>query len=411
MKKIIYLLVGLLAVACIIFYHNSISKVLNVTNFAWLSFSEANPLKERAARAEKGEGDIIIGIAGPWKIPHFRSVLDGVRLAADETNASGGILGRRIVLMESDDQGREDVGEMIAQKFCNNMDMIAVLGHMTSSVSKSAAVLYDYNGLLMLTPISTDAKVLSYRPNGLIFRNSPVSEEYAKILIEFIRMAGFIKLIIYNDNADNYIDLADMVCKYAHTEGVFIMDRRGFDSTSNDVYFNRDLEEWKLVYGGDFNSILIIGPVDKTAELLKEASALGMTEQLFSMDISPDVLIKTSGKMAEDVIISSFDASDGPAGPRDHFRGNFIKKFGHEPDYNAMRGYDTLKVIANAIALAGSTVPSKIAAALVNKTYQGLFGPVSFDHKGELVQERCAIYKIKNSKTIKLRRDEWEKEP
>ena len=411
MKKLIYLLVGLLTIACIIFYHNSISKVLNVTNFAWLSFSEANPLKERAARAEKGEGDIIIGIAGPWKIPHFRSVLDGVRLAADETNASGGILGRRIVLMESDDQGREDIGEMIAQKFCNNMDMTAVLGHMTSSVSKSAAVLYDYNGLLMMTPISTDAKVLSYRPNGLIFRNSPVSEEYAKTLMEFIRMAGFIKLIIYNDNDDNYIDLADMVCKYAHTEGVFIMDRRGFDSTSNDVYFNRDLEEWKLVYGGDFDSILIIGPVDKTAKVLKEARALGMTEQIFSMDISPDVLIKISGKMDEGVIISSFDISDGPVGPREHFRENFMKKFGHEPDNNAMRGYNTLKVIANAIALAGSTVPSKIAAALVSKTYQGLFGPVSFDHKGELVQERCAIYKIKNSKAIKLRRDDWGKEP
>jgi len=288
--------------------------------------------------------------------------------------------------------------------------MVTVLGHMTSSVSKSTAVLYDYNGLLMITPISTDAKVLSYRPNGLIFRNSPTSEEYAKTLMEFIRMAGFIKLIIYSDSDDNYIDLADMVCTYAHAEGVFIMDRRRFDSTSNDVYFKRDLEEWKLVYGGEFDSILIIGPVDKTAEVLKEVRALGMTEQLFSMDISPDVFIKISGKMAEDVIISSFDATDGPAGPREHFREDFIKKFGHEPDYYAMRGYDTLKVIANAIGSASSTVPSRIATALVNKTYQGLFGPVSFDHKGELVQKRCTIYKIKNSKAIKLKRDEWGKE-
>ena len=149
--------------------------------------------------------------------------------------------------------------------------------------------------------------------------------------------------------------------------------------------------------------------MDKTAEVLKEARTLDMSKQFFSIDISPDVFIKTSGKMAEDVIISSFDTSSGPAGPREHFREAFIKKFGHEPDYNAIRGYDTLKVIANAIVSAGSSIPSKIAAALVNKTYQGLFGPVSFDHKGELVQKRCAIYKIKNSRAIKLKRDEWGK--
>ena len=409
MKKIIYLLVGLLATLCIIFYHNRVNKVLDVTNFAWLSFSDANPLKERACRAEKAKGDIVIGVAGPWKIAQFRSVLDGVRLAADEINASGGILGRKIVLIESDDQGREDVGEMIAQKFCNNMDMIAVLGHMTSLVSESAAPLYDYNGLPMITPMSTDAKVLSYRPNGLIFRNNPVSEEYAKILMEFMRMAGLSKLIVYNDNDGNYIGLADMVCRYAHMEGMIIVDRRKFDSTSNNVYFKRDLEEWKFLYGKRFDSILIIGPVDKTAEVLKEARTLDMSKQFFSIDISPDVFIKTSGKMAEDVIISSFDTSSGPAGPREHFREAFIKKFGHEPDYNAIRGYDTLKVIANAIVSAGSSIPSKIAAALVNKTYQGLFGPVSFDHKGELVQKRCAIYKIKNSRAIKLKRDEWGK--
>ena len=56
----------------------------------------------------KGDGSVGIAAAGDWQANI--SLLQGIRLAAEQINSRGGFFGRRLNLMVEDDQGSLDGG-------------------------------------------------------------------------------------------------------------------------------------------------------------------------------------------------------------------------------------------------------------------------------------------------------------
>jgi branched-chain amino acid transport system substrate-binding protein len=74
---------------------------------------------------------IKVGLSGPFtggSASMGVSMRDGVKLAVAEINASGGIMGRPIQLVERDDQARNEVGVQIAQELINKEQVVATLG-------------------------------------------------------------------------------------------------------------------------------------------------------------------------------------------------------------------------------------------------------------------------------------------
>ena len=83
-----------------------------------------------AAQAQAAE-PIKIGLSGPFTGGSSSmgvSMRDGVKLAVDEINKKGGVLGRQIVLVERDDEGKNEVGAQIAQELINKEKIVATLG-------------------------------------------------------------------------------------------------------------------------------------------------------------------------------------------------------------------------------------------------------------------------------------------
>ena len=81
---------------------------------------------------------IKIGLSGPFtggSSPMGISMRDGVRLAADEINKAGGVLGRPIQLIERDDEAKNERGVQIAQELVNKEKVVADLGFINTGVS------------------------------------------------------------------------------------------------------------------------------------------------------------------------------------------------------------------------------------------------------------------------------------
>ena len=75
----------------------------------------ASPAAARVARAERGEGNIIIGVAWPWAARREVRYAEGLEMAVDEINSAGGVRGRHITLRKEDDHESVDEGELVAQ--------------------------------------------------------------------------------------------------------------------------------------------------------------------------------------------------------------------------------------------------------------------------------------------------------
>src|SRR5437773_6052427 len=82
--------------------------------------------------------DIKIGTAGPLSNAEalFGNTWQyGMQLAIDEANAAGGINGQKLVLVRQDDQGDPKQGTLLAQKFCDDDSIVAVIADFNSGVT------------------------------------------------------------------------------------------------------------------------------------------------------------------------------------------------------------------------------------------------------------------------------------
>ncbi len=122
----------------------------------------------RQAYAE-GNGPVGIAAAGDWKINP--SLLQGIRLAAEQINSQGGFLGRQLNLIVEDDQGSLDGGFKAAQNICDRPDILFVIGHSKDKISQAVVQNYEFYGVMMMSP-STANLTRSQKNFKLIFSNA-----------------------------------------------------------------------------------------------------------------------------------------------------------------------------------------------------------------------------------------------
>src|SRR5450830_150034 len=90
-------------------------------------------------------GNIKIGLQGPLtggSSPMGVSMRDGAKLAVTEINAHGGLLGRKIEMIERDDEAKNERGVQIAQELINKEKVVATVGYINSGVSLASQRFY-----------------------------------------------------------------------------------------------------------------------------------------------------------------------------------------------------------------------------------------------------------------------------
>ena len=107
---------------------------------------------------EAGDGPIRVGVAGPMTGDQSRNGEElwlGARLAMEEWNEKGGILGRKIELVQKDDQAEEKEAKKVATELIY-ADVVAVIGHYNSGVTFPASKEYAKRKIPMLTPAASE---------------------------------------------------------------------------------------------------------------------------------------------------------------------------------------------------------------------------------------------------------------
>lgn len=328
-----------------------------------------------AATAQAAD-TIKIGVSGPYTGGSSSmgvSMREGVRIAAKEINAQGGVLGRQLELVERDDEAKNERGVQIAQELINRERVVASLGFINTGVALAGTRFYQQAQIPVIVNVSTGTLVSrqfeqpKYEHN-YVFRTSAADNIQAPMIAaEAVTKRGFKKVAIMADST-NYGQLGRKDMEKA-------LDKLGV----------------KPVAEEKFN----IGDVDMTAQLLraKEAGA----EALLTYAIGPELAQLANGmaKLGWKVpMIGSWTLAmanfidtarangDGALMPqtfiqnpntpkRKAFIDAYVKadnpKNGvMESAVSAAQGYDSVLLLAAAIQQAGSTKGPDIRAALEN---------------------------------------------
>ena len=143
-----------------------------------------HPAREQTAPAA---ADIPVGMYAALsgsEAAFGQATLQGAQLAADEINASGGVLGRKLKLIVEDDQGKAEEAASVVTKLITSDNVVALIGENSSNQSLAAAPIAQSNRVPMISPSSTNPNVT--KKGDYIFRVCFTDPYQGKALATFV---------------------------------------------------------------------------------------------------------------------------------------------------------------------------------------------------------------------------------
>ena len=152
---------------------------------------------------------IKIGVAGPFTGGSSSmgvSMRDGVRLATEEINKAGGVMGRQLLLVERDDEAKNERGVQIAQELINKEKVVAAVGYINTGVALASHRFFQEAKIPVMNNVATGTlvtKQFDKEPENYIFRNAAHDSIQAPMIVEeAVVRKGYKKVAILADSTN-----------------------------------------------------------------------------------------------------------------------------------------------------------------------------------------------------------------
>jgi branched-chain amino acid transport system substrate-binding protein len=315
---------------------------------------------------------IKIGVDGPFTGGSSSmgvSMRDGVRLAAEEINKAGGVLGRQIQLVERDDEAKNERGVQIAQEFINKEKVVATVGYINTGVALASQRFFQDAKIPVINNVATGSIItrqFDKDPENYVFRNAAHDSIQAPMIVEeAVTRRGFKKVAILADST-NYGQLGrEDLEKALKAKGITPVAVEKFnikdvDMTAQLLKAKEAGAEAILTYG--------IGP--ELAQIANGMTKLGWKVPMVgSWTLAMANFIDNAGPGGDGARMPQTFIQEPTTPKRKAFIESFLAKF--KPKNNRMdspvsaaQGYDSIYLLAAAIKQANSTEGPKIKAAL-----------------------------------------------
>jgi branched-chain amino acid transport system substrate-binding protein len=346
------------------------------------------------------EGEIVVGEYGSLtggQATFGQSTHNGIMLAMDELNSAGGINGRKFRVITEDDQSKAEEAANAVTKLISQNNVIAVLGEVASSSSLAAAPICQSNKVPMITPSSTNEKVTQV--GDYIFRMCFIDPYQGEAMANYLYKQLGIKTaaLLIDVKSDYSTGLAANFQKTFVANGGRIVGNQSYAQGDSD--FRSQLTSLKATNPG---VIFVPGYYNDIGQIAIQARDLGMTMPLAGGDgwESPK-LIEIGGKALEGSFYSNHYHVDDPSPAVREFVQKYEERFGAKPDSLAALGYDSAKVLADAIKRAGTTDGEKLRDAIAaTKNYPGVTGMITLGPDRDPIGKKLVVLQVKDGQLI-----------
>lgn len=325
--------------------------------------------------------------------------LAGMRLAAAEINAGGGILGRRVQIAAADSRSRPGAVARAVRRLIENERVVALGGLNDSTLALAAGPVAQRAGIPFVTAGATLPTLPRTVGNGFF-------------------MAAF------GDDAQAHA-VADIARKDLRARSALILVDRGSDFTRALARFFRQrfvarggTVAGQLSYAPgerDFASamarirarrpppdVLFFSALPSEAgRLTRQARAAGLMQPILSGDgFDTPLLSRVAGPLANNVYYSTHVALDSAARRIRRFVTAYRKRYGRKPENAfAALGYDTMRLIGDAIRRAGSSEPEAIRRALAaTRGFAMVTGTISYASGRRTPKKPVTIIRVREGR-------------
>jgi branched-chain amino acid transport system substrate-binding protein len=299
------------------------------------------------------------------------SLRDGIKLAAAEINAQGGVLGRQLLLVERDDEGKNERGAQVVQELINKEQVVAALGIVNTGVALASQRFYQEAKIPVITGVATGTLVThQFAPpehaDNYVFRVSANdSLQAAMIVEEAVARRGLKKVAILADST-NYGQLGrDDLEKALAKKGVNAVVVEKFNV--KDVDMTPQLLKAKAA-GAEAVLTYAIGP--ELAQIANGMAKLGWKVPMIgSWTLSMSNFIDNAGANGEGARMPQTFIQEPTTAKRKAFIESYQQAYKVDripSPVSAAQGYDSVYLLAAAIRQAGSTDGPKVREALEN---------------------------------------------
>lgn len=335
-------------------------------------------------------------------------VVNGAKIAADEINAKGGVLGKNIELIVEDTKSNPTEAVTVTEKLIAR-DKVAVLMGASASTATLAVMpkLMEYK-VPMLVETSSSSKITT-AGNPYIFRIAPPSEIEAAVFSSMVKKIGIKNADFLAVNNDWGRGTAEEFSRVLKQNGATVGLVERMDQSAQDMS-----AQLVKIKASDADTLFVTTAVDQLSLVLKQAASLGLRKRIITTGGSqnPDELITNAGQAADGSMHLVFFAPWSPeSSPNPSAAKAFVdqwnkKNLRFSGLTSSFRGYDGIRAIVEAIRIAGKVEPEAIRTAFWKVNIVGLNGPIKFEKEGpngkESGQSTPNIYlvKIENGKVM-----------
>jgi branched-chain amino acid transport system substrate-binding protein len=318
----------------------------------------------------------------------------GIRLAAEERNKAGGVLGRPIEIDTADDESSADKTPLAVLKLIEQDKVAAVLGEVASSRSIAAAPACQREHIPMLSPSSTNPNVTKI--GNYIFRSCFIDDFQGLIISKFT--AEDLKLkkaAILTDTKNDYSTGLTAVLNDD-------FPKRGGQIVAHDTYQAGDTNfktQLTNIKNAKPDIVFLPGYYTEIVLIVTQARELGITCPFIGGDgWDSDSTLKDGGKAVEGCYFTNHYNAADPDPKVVEFVKRFKERYNVVPDAMAVTGYDAANILFDAITRAKSTDGQDIRDALAQtRDFPAVTGSITIGKDRNAIKP-AVVLEIKDNK-------------
>ena len=330
---------------------------------------------------------IRIGIPTAIQLEVGRDTQNAAKMAADEINAKGGLLGRKLEIVVADETENPEQGIAAIKKLTADDKVDVLIGGYTSGVTLAqlphiSRAKTIYIGVGAASPAITQKVKADYDNYKYIFRAFPINAAHqARALVDFIGGKlkddmKFTKIAIVGENAKWVQDLVPILKKGAIDGGSDVRLSEFFDTSTSDFS-----PLFAKVKDSGAQYLIVILSHASSDVFVKQWYDAQVPIPIGGIDVKSqdaDFFTRVSGKANSETV--AMFAIRAPLTPKTvPFWDEFVKRFGTAPVYTGIGAYDAVYVYAEAVARAKSVEPDAVIKELEKTDHIGIAGKMVFD--------------------------------
>lgn len=327
-----------------------------------------------AGGPSSGSAPIVVAVEAPLSGPqrvNGRDMLRGVRLAARQANASGGVLGRRIKVVPVDDQANPNLAASVVDEALG-AGAVAVIGPYNSAVGVINLPLYLDSGIVPVHMTSSNAT------DGLGITVQPKDDQLSPSEAAYVQSSGASSVAMLVDPSEFTQDMADRLADSLRADGIAVTEipiAEGQSDYSAEVTQALELAS-DLVYVSTYYP-----EGTKIATALQGSAADGPACLMGLANVDPAFVAAVDLETAQRCVFNGVPAAEQMPGARAaKFVRNYERAFDTEPGVWGIFTYDSANVLFDAMEEVGSTAFKPVLKELDRtRGFEGATGEISIN--------------------------------